>query len=242
MLSLNHLNLAQIMTGMLASVSDVEEALLALAAGADVVDFKNPAAGALGALSPETVHAAVARLRGRVATSATLGDLPADPSAWHAAVQAMRATGVDYLKLGLFPAPDLADRLATLRPLTRESRLIIVLFADRDPDFDLLPAIRAAGCTGVMLDTADKRSGRLTDHLDETTLGGFLRRARLSGLLTGLAGSLRLEDIPRLLPLAPDYLGFRGALCGGDRRAMLDPVAVGRVRAAIPAARQVVSA
>ena len=33
------------------------------------------------------------------------------------------------------------------------------------------------------------------------------------GLLTGLAGSLEAADVPRLLLLAPDYLGFRGALC-----------------------------
>lgn len=230
------------MTGMLASVSGEEEALRALVAGVDIVDFKNPASGALGALAPETVRAAVARLCGRVATSATLGDLPPDPAAWHVAVQGMRATSADYLKLGLFPVPDLADRLTSLRPLSRESQLVIVLFADRDPDFDLLPAIRAAGCVGVMLDTADKHAGRLTDHLDESCLAEFVRRARASGLLTGLAGSLRLEDIPRLLPLAPDYLGFRGALCGGDRRATLDPTALGRVRAAIPATRQAVSA
>lgn len=229
------------MTGMLASVSGGEEALSALAAGADLIDFKNPASGALGALLPDTVRAAVARLRGRVATSATLGDLP-DPSAWRSAVRTMHATGVDYLKLGLFPAADIADRVASLRPLTRESRLVVVLFADHDPDFDLLPAIRAAGSIGVMLDTADKHAGRLTDHLDATCLAEFVRRARAVGLLTGLAGSLRLEDIPRLLPLAPDYLGFRGALCGGDRRATLDPVALGRVRAAMPATRRAASA
>lgn len=229
------------MTGMLASVSDEEEALQALAAGADLIDFKNPASGALGALPPDTVRAAVARLHGRAATSATLGDLP-DPATWRSAVRSMRATGVDYLKLGLFPAADLAEQVASLRPLTRESRLVVVLFADRDPDFELLPAIRAAGCAGVMLDTADKHAGRLSDHLDESCLAGFVHRARASGLLTGLAGSLRLEDIPSLLPLAPDYLGFRGALCGGDRRATLDPAALDRVRAAMPATRRAASA
>ena len=37
-------------TGMLASVANLAEARLAAAGGADIVDLKNPVAGALGAL------------------------------------------------------------------------------------------------------------------------------------------------------------------------------------------------
>src|SRR5260221_675769 len=56
------------------------------------------------------------------------------------------------------------------------------------------------------------------------------------GQCAGLAGSLETPDIPRLLMLPPDYLGFRGALCAGrDRSARLDPAAVGVVRGLIPA-------
>ena len=35
--------------------------------------------------------------------------------------------------------------------------------------------------------------------------------------MVGLAGGLEAPDVPRLLPLEPDILGFRGALCAGDR-------------------------
>ena len=63
-----------------------------------------------------------------------------------------------------------------------------------------------------------KKSGRLTDCLDLNALSGFIGRARRRGLLAGLAGSLRAEDIPVLLPLRPDILGFRGALCAGSDR------------------------
>ncbi|MGZ8249348.1 (5-formylfuran-3-yl)methyl phosphate synthase, partial [Methylomagnum sp.] len=39
------------MTGLLASVANLDEARLVAESGADIIDLKNPAAGALGALS-----------------------------------------------------------------------------------------------------------------------------------------------------------------------------------------------
>ncbi|MDX1604751.1 MAG: (5-formylfuran-3-yl)methyl phosphate synthase [Candidatus Competibacterales bacterium] len=228
------------MTALLASVVSAEEAGLARAAGVDLIDFKDPAAGALGALPPEVIRSARAGLT--VATSATAGDLPCRAEDWIPAVRTMAATGVDYVKLGLFPGSDPAAALAALGPLSAAGvQVVVVLFADRDPDFGWLGPIRDAGCAGAMLDTAGKTGGRLLDHLDEAALGRFVHRARTLGLLSGLAGSLALADIPRLLPLAPDYLGFRGALCRGGRDGVLDPAALARVRAAIPAATRAVS-
>ena len=69
-----------------------------------------------------------------------------------------------------------------------------------------------------MIDTAGKGGGGLLHHIDPLQLERFVSDCRKLGLLCGLAGSLRLEDIPLLLPLAPDYLGFRGALCEGNQR------------------------
>ncbi len=87
-----------------------------------------------------------------------------------------------------------------------------------------------------MLDTAHKNSGPLRRHLDVAALSEFVRRARDHGLFAGLAGSLREEDVPALLALDPDYLGFRGALCAaGQRSGALDADAFARIRAAIPA-------
>ncbi len=104
-----------------------------------------------------------------------------------------------------------------------------VLFADRDADFTLLPWLAECGFAGAMLDTADKNGGSLSRCMDGARLGRFVDGARSLGLLSGLAGSLGPEDVAPLMALGPDYLGFRGALCGGgDRRAGLD---VDRLRA-----------
>ncbi len=106
-----------------------------------------------------------------------------------------------------------------------------MLFADEAPDFGILAALGRAGFAGVMIDTADKKAGPLTAHLDPLTLGQFVAEARRHGLITGLAGSLRLEDIPALIGVGADYLGFRGALCEGGRTGTLDPVRLGQVYA-----------
>jgi dihydroneopterin aldolase len=67
------------------------------------------------------------------------------------------------------------------------------------------------------------------------SLREFVGACRGYGMMTGLAGSLEAPDVPRLLLLAPDYLGFRGALCvGRDRSARIDPASIGVIRELIP--------
>nr|WP_244433876.1 (5-formylfuran-3-yl)methyl phosphate synthase [Azospirillum sp. B506] len=63
---------------------------------------------------------------------------------------------------------------------------------------------------------------------------GRLRLLRAgSRLQTGLAGSLRVADIPALAALSPDYLGFRCALCSGERTNAIDPQEAARVAACV---------
>jgi (5-formylfuran-3-yl)methyl phosphate synthase len=86
-----------------------------------------------------------------------------------------------------------------------------------------------------MLDTRRKGAGRLLTHLDVARLEDFCARCRAAGLTAGLAGALEAPDIPRLLLVSPDVLGFRGALCANrDRAARIDGGAVALVRDLIP--------
>jgi (5-formylfuran-3-yl)methyl phosphate synthase len=81
-----------------------EEADVALAHGADLIDLKGPARGALGALAPDIVRAAVERIAGRRPVSAVAGDLPMEPEVVASAGTAMVETGVDYVKVACSPA------------------------------------------------------------------------------------------------------------------------------------------
>jgi dihydroneopterin aldolase len=66
-------------------------------------------------------------------------------------------------------------------------------------------------------------------------LAAFVRTCQGHELMSGLAGSLEPPDVPRLLLLSPDFLGFRGALCAShDRTAGLDPDAFTVIRQLIP--------
>jgi uncharacterized protein (UPF0264 family) len=227
------------MTGVLASVTSVAEAELVLAAGADIIDLKNPSQGALGALPDRTIRDVVAGLDGRLPMSATIGDLPMEPQPIAEAVDRVGGLGVDIVKVGLFPGGDRDGCLAALgAAAARGLRLVLVMFADQQPDFALIARARDFGLAGVMLDTADKSAGGLRTHLSDTQLAAFVSRAQAAGLLTGLAGSLAEADIPALLPLAPDYLGFRGALCRGGRAMALDAARVRAVCAAVRGADQ----
>ena len=226
------------MTMMLASVRGPEEAEAAVRLGADIVDLKDAARGALGALAPDVVRAAVQTIAGRRPASAVTGDLPMEPETLAAAAAAMAQTGVHYVKVGLFPDPRREDCVARLAALARGTKLVGVMFADLEPDEGtrgaLIAAMHAAGFFGAMLDTARKGAGRLLDNLDIPALAGFVEACHGHDLLAGLAGSLEPPDIPRLLPLAPEYLGFRGALCAGSRTGPLDPAAFRLVRELIP--------
>jgi dihydroneopterin aldolase len=221
------------MTMLLASVRTPGEAQRALAGGADIIDLKEPAQGALGRLPDATIAAILRAVAGQRPTSATIGDIPLAPAPVLTAVRAMAASGVDIVKLGIF-AGDAEATVAALGAAARDGvRLVAVLFADRAPDLALVARCASAGFHGVMLDTADKSAGPLTRHLPETTLARFIASAHRHGLLAGLAGSLAMADVPRLLPLRPDYLGFRSALTAGGRSAPLDAAAVARLRAVL---------
>ncbi|MGI9229384.1 MAG: (5-formylfuran-3-yl)methyl phosphate synthase [Gammaproteobacteria bacterium] len=220
------------MTGMLASVHTLHEVRAVLRAGVAVIDLKDPGQGVLGGLPLGTVGDAVESVGGACLVSATIGDRPVNDAGLEGAIMAMHQTGVDYVKVGVFDPPvQTMCRQVLARCADNGVSVVLVFFAeglDALPDFQGLAEL---GVSGVMLDTADKDSGSLTDRLGLPLLARFVRLARQARLLCGLAGSLRCGDIPPLLRLRPDYLGFRGALCRGQARsAALDEGALLRVR------------
>lgn len=221
----------------LASVTHASEAACALRAGADVIDAKNPLTGALGALDAATLRAIVAEVAGRKPVSATIGDLEPVPSIMADAAEATAATGVDIVKVGLFGGRDEAACIARLGMAHLGSaRVVAVLMADRSPDLSLLQYMAAQRFVGVMLDTADKDRGSLTQVMPLSVIEKFLAEARRLHLLAGLAGSLHLDDVASLAPLGADVLGFRGALCEGPRTGAFDFARANAVRNAIDAA------
>ncbi|SEP48341.1 Uncharacterized protein, UPF0264 family [Methylobacterium sp. ap11] len=216
---------------LLVSVRDAAEAALARDGGADLIDGKDPECGALGALPAEIVRAIVA-VSGDRLTSAVAGE-PRDAVEASACLAALAGTGVGYLKIAWAPGRDAAGLI-----LPAGTPVIAVLFAEDGPDGDDVPGLAAAGFSGAMIDTRGKDGRRLADHLALPRLAGFTAACRAHGLLSGLAGSLRLDDIPDLAALRPGYLGFRGGLCAAaDRTGRLDPARIAEAARRLAAPR-----
>lgn len=220
---------------LLVSVRSVEEALVAADGGADFIDLKEPGRGALGGLPIETIREIVTALhrhRGDLAISATIGDVPLHE--FHrimACVAAVGECGVDYVKVGIersVQAPGVLEALAA-----SGWAIVPVFIADRGLELEHVARACTLRFPGVMADTSDKRAGSLFDVLSMDVLQQFVTTVRAAGPMVGLAGALRAGHVPLLRALAPDFAGFRTAVCAGDRSSALDPQRLRELSAAM---------
>ncbi|HVE77886.1 MAG TPA: (5-formylfuran-3-yl)methyl phosphate synthase [Gemmatimonadaceae bacterium] len=217
---------------LLVSVRDAAEAEAALAGGADVIDAKEPSAGALGAVSPATLAAIVDAVGGVRPVSAALGDLGVEePDELVARGEAFVSAGAAFVKVGfgvgnLSAAAPLAALLAG-RVAAAGGALVFAAYADAAewgwpvPD-DVLTLSYHVGVAGLLLDTANKSGPGLLDRLPWAALAGWVARAHDAGLLVALAGGLAPADLSRVRDLAPDLIGVRGAACAGGRSGRID--------------------
>ena len=220
----------------LASVVSKEEAAEALKVQVDVIDVKNPVEGALGAALPETITEIRSIVPKAIPVSAAIGDMPCLSGTAALAAVGAACAGADMVKIGLYGAKTSDEALNLLCSVANalkryfpKSLLVAGAYADAQIfggiNFLDVPALAAkAGAAGCLLDTYDKSSGRsLTQISSMDAIGCFVSSCRQRGLFSALAGSLKLKDISLLLPLGPDYLGFRGALCEGGRLGRFSP-------------------
>jgi (5-formylfuran-3-yl)methyl phosphate synthase len=215
-------------TRLLISVRDVEEASLAAAAGADLIDLKEPRAGALGAVDPAIWPALRAAVPAATPMSVALGELGE-----RELEQRLSMAGrFQFAKIGLSgwrDRPDWQERLsAAWRLLPQSVTRVAVAYADdvhanSPPPEAILDSAKKLAAGALLIDTAGKQQGSLFDLLDEARLAAICRRARQLGWLVVLAGSLRRTHLPRALAYAPDYVAVRGAVCHPDRAGQLVP-------------------
>ena len=214
---------------LLISVVSAREVAAAVQGGADIIDVKNPAEGALGAGAPHVIRQVRAATPAALPVSATLGDLPQLPGTAALAALGAATCGIQYVKVGLKGAQDVEEAEALLREVCRAVRdyddairIIACGYADADQIGALAPAdlplaATQAGVDGCLLDTFDKSHGNLFSCLTDAQLHRFVAECRQSGLLCALAGSLKAEDLPRVREYGADIVGVRTAACVGGR-------------------------
>ena len=205
------------------------EASAALSGGADVIDAKDPRAGALGAVSVDVLRGIHAAVAGRRPLTAALGD-GADEAAVEHAARAFVGAGAAFVKVG-FAGIACGTRVAELIAAAvrgargeggRKGGVVAVAYADANRDANLAPAAlvevaERAGADGLLLDTANKSGPGLRRLVRPAALAAWVAQAHDAGLLVALAGKLTDDDLSFVRDAGADIAGVRGAACEGGR-------------------------
>jgi uncharacterized protein (UPF0264 family) len=228
---------------LLVSVVDADEARVAVDAGVDIVDVKNPAEGSLGAPRPVVIAQVREAVPPERPVSVAIGDLPNLPGTAALAALGAARSGAGYLKVGLWGTSAIDEAVAVLRAVRDAvdggAVVIAAAYADAErvpgrplPPGDVVDAARRAGVGGCLLDTAIKDGRGLFDWLTPEAVERLVGTGHGVGLEMALAGALREEDLSLVRATGADIAGVRAAACrDGSRGAPLDAVRIGRLRA-----------
>jgi len=214
---------------LLVSVANAEEAAAALAGGADVIDAKNPSAGAMGAVTPQVFRAIRAVVGDARPVTAALGDA-SEAGAVERAARESAVAGARFVKVG-FAGIESTSRIADIlaaavfgsRAISVEKTgVVAVAYADAarvsSVAFDELLAVASmSGAEGVLVDTGDKRGPGLRQLVTPSTLSRWVTEAHDAGLFMAAAGKLTADDLAFVRDAGADIAGVRGAACEGGR-------------------------
>lgn len=216
-------------TALMISVTNGDETHAALEGGADIIDIKNPAEGALGAPSPAMIQDACISLKGHNPFSIALGEFPGKPCAAALAAVGSAYFNPNFIKIAFIPNTSATEMAQTLQEIKKSLRcvqkpisVVAVAYADTlryaSWNLDQFSAIaKENGAEGCLVDTQEKKNKSLLDYLSWEEIKQFISSCHSRQLFCGLAGSLRFSDVMNITRLEPDIIGVRSAVCGGDR-------------------------
>jgi uncharacterized protein (UPF0264 family) len=227
---------------LLVSVASAAEALAALEGGADIIDAKEPRAGALGAVATEVLRDIHGVVDGRRLVSAALGD--AGDEAIECTARTFVSNGAALVKVGFAGISDPGTVEALVAAAVRGAvsgsagvaGVVAVAYADseRASSIEARSLVRAAargGAVGVLLDTADKSGPGVRGLLAAGPLSSWAAEAHAAGLFVAVAGKLTAADLPFVSDAGADIVGVRGAACDGGRTGRVSVDKVRRLRA-----------
>jgi len=230
---------------LLVSVSSALEAREAKPGGADIIDAKDPARGALGPVSPRVFS----EIRGVVSSdclvTAALGEACEVPDIAELACELV-GRGAEIVKLGLAGVREAATVETIIRRVVRacsfptSGGVVAGAYADAAAEWSvngasLVELAAKAGARGVLIDTANKGGPGLTTLWSRIELAEWVGNVHAHGMFAAVAGKLRAEDLAVVGDTGADIAGVRGAACAGGR---LGRVSSDRVRALVILSRQ----
>jgi len=253
------------------SVRNPDEALVAVRGGADIIDVKEPANGALGRASFSVIRSIAETLAAHsasvtsfsiggcgdaapgIAISVALGEvrewLNCAASKDNDERSFLGAVRPQYLKLGLAglcPGGETSSAWTDSWKRIRDQfsghhSWVAVAYADHvrsdSPCVeDVCSAAAKSGCRVLLIDTFEKDGSNLLDFLTASQLGRIKSRTSDAGMQLALAGRITERQLPILLPLEPEIIAVRGAVCeAGFRTAAISEAKVRSFVAAMDA-------
>jgi (5-formylfuran-3-yl)methyl phosphate synthase len=227
---------------LLVSVRNADEALLALAGGADIIDVKEPTRGSLGAADADVIGRVLDVVGARVPISIAAGELPINrPAVWTDLPPSI-VNRVTFVKWGLAGCGDRTNWTGVWREVTsRFSQValtVAVVYADwhaaaAPPPNEIVDEAKSVGCAAVLVDTWDKTGRGLFDNWSMDVARTFCRRVQSTGLMVALAGSLCESRLADAVGAGADIVALRGAACIGGRTGCVSEDRIRAIRASL---------
>jgi uncharacterized protein (UPF0264 family) len=222
--------------GLLVSVRSAAEVEVALAAGAAIIDVKEPARGPLGCADAAEAAAVIVAVAGRAAVTIAAGELAAaaEQIAGHVAeivsrlpVGAAGPVAVKAGPAGLSIAAWRREFAMLAEALAPGIEPVAVAYADwhvaeAPPPEAILAAAVAAGGTTLLVDTFDKRGPGLFAVASAAAVDRWVAKAHAHKLALAVAGRLSAAEAAAAWRAGADVVGVRSAACTGGRLGQID--------------------
>jgi uncharacterized protein (UPF0264 family) len=228
------------------SVRDAAEAEDAVAAGAHLIDVKDPNAGSLGCAPLDVIEDVICTVAGRRPVSAAFGELvrftesmcgTGQPTSSGSSPRAVldgstRLNGLQFAKLGLADCVNRStwtnDWQHAAARLPKGAALVAVIYADwqraeAPPPAEVVSAGCRLGCRAMLIDTFDKQGPGLLALWSVAEIRNTIAAGRDADMITLIGGQIAQRDLSVLLPVSSDYIAVRGAVCSSSRTSRLDP-------------------
>lgn len=213
---------------LLVSVRNAAEATVALQGGADLIDIKDPAHGALGAAVAQWPSVATA-VRTQRPISAAMGEL----DDWTGRPLPEPPAGMVWWKFGLAGQAynDWESIWSKIvRRIPAPIRPALVGYADGHrcaaPPLDEVVETACRLNCAVLIDTHFKDGSNLWKHVSFPQIRDYCLACHARNVPIALAGSLDAPSIPLAIETGCDWIAVRGAACSGHRNGPIDQAAV----------------
>lgn len=215
------------MARVLISVRNVEEAKIALSAGVDLIDLKDPEKAAMGMIDLSLVSQIQKALPSDLNLSMACGELCDMPS-----LPDFFPKGISFYKFGLSHCKssnrwveNLLSLKEQVRLLNNSAFIVPVMYGDYlnanslNP-FMLLELLCDHSFHAIMIDTWLKDGSSVLDWVTFDELLKIQNKCKAKNIEFALAGSLNLSSTTRLFRegINPAWFGYRGAVCNGQSR------------------------